>query len=105
MKIYLKDYPQLVVLFEENNPIVGYQDIETFLSLSKPYISPTYFKIEPFYIEDAQLIKECKSIDLDLFLDIENLPKRDPQRDKDLPLLGEILKKTLKLFSHHPTKG
>ncbi|MFT6337507.1 MAG: hypothetical protein ACJATI_004271 [Halioglobus sp.] len=85
LKKYLKNYPQLVALFDEEDPMRGHQVLEDFLSLTTGFVCPSHFRIEPFYIEDGQIIQGYKAPNVDLPIDDFDRPKGDPLDDEDLP--------------------
>lgn len=85
LKKYLYRYPHLAELFDVDDPIGGHKVLEDFLSLSTSCPRRSHFKIEPFYIEDGQIIKGYKAPDVDLPIDDYDRPKGDPLDDVDLP--------------------
>lgn len=85
LKHYLKNYPQLVALFNEEDPMHGYKTLEDFLGLATEFISRSYFRIEPFYIEDGRIIRGYKAPDVEFPSDDIDSPRKDSYDDKDLP--------------------
>lgn len=84
LKRYLKNYPQLAAIFDEENPLYGHRVLEDFLGLATDFISRSYFRIEPFYIEHGQIIKGYKVPDVNLPGNDFDLPQGDPSSDVDL---------------------
>ncbi|MFT4536455.1 MAG: hypothetical protein ACJA1A_000173 [Saprospiraceae bacterium] len=82
---YLYRYPHIAALFDVDDPIGGHKVLENFLSLSTSCPWRSHFKIEPFYIEDGQIIKGYKTPDVDLPIDDFDRPKGDPLDDVNLP--------------------
>lgn len=84
-KKYLYRYPHLAALFDVDDPIRGHKVLEAFLNLSASCPQRSHFKLEPFYIEDGQIIKGYKAPDVDLPFDDSKPPNIDPT-DDDLEL-------------------
>jgi hypothetical protein len=77
LKKYLCRYPHLAALFDVDDPIGGHKVLEDFLSLATSCPWRSHFKIEPFYIEDGQIIKGYKAPDVDLPIDDFDKPPLD----------------------------